>query len=107
MCYGLMVLALLSSTPLWADAHFRLAIQARGDLEPGKGLCDIRLQVDEEVQITIRRDQMTVHNVTGQDARDDGSGCNMALPARNLRKFTLQSVEGRGEVRMVEQPSAR
>jgi hypothetical protein len=105
MRYCVIVLALACSAPMWADTRFRISIMPRADLEPGKGQCDIRLEVDEEAQITIRGDQVSVHNVAGQDARDGGSDCNVALPDRDVRNFTLQSVEGRGELRVVEKPS--
>ncbi len=105
MRYWVFALALVSSVPGWADSRFRISILPRTDLAPGKGQCDIRLEVDEEVRITIRRDQVSVHNVSGQDARDGGSDCNTALPNREIRNFSLQSVDGRSEVRMLEKPS--
>jgi hypothetical protein len=105
MSYRAIALAILASIPGWADASFRIHILPRTDLPPGKGQCDIRLQVDEEVQITIRRDQISVHNTSGQDARDDGSDCNIPVPDGDIRNFALQSVEARSEVRVLEKPS--
>jgi hypothetical protein len=78
-----------------------------GAVPPGRGQCDIRLQVDNEVEVTVRRDMVAIRTLAGQDARDDGSVCNLPLPDRDIRGFEFQTIEGRNEMRLVEPPSPR
>jgi hypothetical protein len=107
MRYWVIALAVLASIPACADSRFRITIMPRPDLPPGKGQCDIRLQVDNEVEITVRRDLVLVHTLSGEDARDDGSDCNTPLPDRDIRGFALQPVDSRSAIRVIQQPSAR
>ncbi|HUI58357.1 MAG TPA: hypothetical protein VLY04_25465 [Bryobacteraceae bacterium] len=79
----------------------------RNDVPPGKGQCDIRLQVDNEVEVSVRRDMVFIHTIAGQDARDDGSECNVPLPDRDPRAFNFQVVDSRNEIRLNEPPSRR
>ena len=79
----------------------------RDDVPLGKGQCDIRLQVDNEVEVTVRGDQVVVHTLAGQDARDDGSECNAPLPARDIENFNFEVKESRNDIRMLGEPSPR
>jgi len=99
--------AVLASLPAWGDTRFRVTQMSGTDLPPGKGQCDIRLQVDNEVEVAVHRDMVAVHTLAGQDARDDGSECSLPLPGREVAGFSFQSIDGRGEVRLVEPPSPR
>ncbi len=80
---------------------------ARNDVPLGKGQCDIRLEVDNEVEVTVRRDMVLVRTISGQDARDAGSECNAPLPDREVRGFNYQVVDRRNEIRLIEEPSRR
>ena len=44
-----------------------------------RGGSKIRLQVDNEVEVPVRRDVVTLHTTAGRPARDDGSECNAPL----------------------------
>lgn len=101
------VVAVLSAFPALADTRFRAAPMTHNDVPYGKGQCDIRLQVDNEVEVTVRRDMVVVRTLSGQEARNDGSECNSPLPDRDLRGFQFQAVESRNEMRLVEPPSPR
>jgi len=79
----------------------------RTDVPAGRGQCDIRLQVDNEVEVSVRRDMVVSRTLSGQDAVDDGSECNFPLPDRDIRGFSFQGVDGRGDVRLVAPPSPR
>jgi len=107
MRYWVITLAVLASVPAWADSRFQVARMTRTDVPPGKGQCDIRLQVDNEVEIAVRRDMVRIRTIAGQDARNDGSECNFPLPDRDIRGFRFEGIDGRGEVRLVEAPSPR
>jgi len=107
MRYWAIAVAVLAALPASADSRFRITVMPRPELSPGKGQCDIRLEIDNEVRITIRRDQVLVHTVSGEDARDDGSDCSTPLPDRDVRDFTVQPVDNRSEMQILERPSAR
>jgi hypothetical protein len=107
MRYWAIAVAVLAAIPASADSRFRITVMPRPELSPGKGQCDIRLEIDNEVRITIRRDQVLVHTVSGEDARDDGSDCSTPLPDRDVRDFTVQPVDNRSEMQILERPSAR
>jgi hypothetical protein len=104
---GLVLAALSAALPLLADSQFNIRKMTRDDVPPGKGQCDIRLQVDNEVEVTVRRDRALIRTLSGQDARDDGSECNVPLPFGPIEAFNFQVVESRNEIRLVAEPSRR
>jgi hypothetical protein len=104
---GIALLALCAALPALADTQFRIRRMTRSDVPPGKGQCDIRLQVDNEVEVSVRRDTVLIRTIAGRDARDDGSECNAPLPDRNLEGFNYEVVDRRGEIRLVAEPSRR
>jgi hypothetical protein len=81
----------------------------RNDVPPGKGQCDIRLQVDNQVEVAVRGDFVNIRRLSGQEPRDDGSECNFPLPdrERDLREFRFEVMDSRNEIRLVEEPSRR
>jgi hypothetical protein len=107
MRFAAIALTIVAAIPALADSRFRIAIMPRPALAAGAGQCDIRIEVDNDVQVTIRRDQVAIYNVSGEDARDDGSDCSVALPAAELHNFAIQPLDGRSEIHLLEQPSAR
>ena len=107
MRYWAIAAAVLAAIPASADSRFRIAIMPRPELSPGRGQCDIRLEIDNEVRITIRRDLVLVHTISGEDARDDGSDCSTPVPDRDVRNFAIQPVDNRSEMRILERPSER
>ena len=98
---GLLVL------PAFADTRFSLRRMERNDAPPGRGVCVIRLQVDDQVEVVLDRDQAFVKTLAGQDARDEGSECNAPLPGREVDGFNFEVLEKRGDVQLVEAPSRR
>ena len=107
MRYWAIAVAMLTAIPASADSRFRITIMPHPELSPGRGQCDIRLAIDNEVRITIRRDQVIVHTISGEDARDDGSDCSTPLPDRDVRDFTVQPLDSRSEIHVLERPSER
>jgi hypothetical protein len=79
----------------------------RDDVAPGRGQCDIRLQVDNEAEVTLRRNMVFVHTLAGRDPYDDGSECNRPLPDRPVSGFNFEVKDSRNEIRMIEPPSQR
>jgi len=104
---GILLILLGAGLPAWADTQFRVRQMTRNDVPHGKGQCDIRLMVDEEVEVTVRGDFVTARTLRGRDARDDGSDCNAPLPNRKAEDFVFEKKEGRGDVRLIEEPSRR
>ncbi len=101
------ILLLFCALPAPADTHFQARRMTRDDVAPGKGQCDIRLQVDDEVEVTVRGDLVDIRTIAGRDARDDGSECNAALPSRDIAGFNFQVIDNRNEIRLVAEPSRR
>jgi len=90
-----------------ADTRFRVRQMTRDDVPRGKGQCDIRLQVDNEVEVSLRGDSVSIRTISGQDARDDGSECNAPLPSREVPGFNFQVVDKRNEIRLQSPPDRR
>jgi hypothetical protein len=61
--------------------------------------------VDKEVELSLRGDAVAVRTLSGSDARDDGSVCNLPLPDRDVVGFSFEVVDSRKEVRLVAEPS--
>jgi hypothetical protein len=93
--------------PAVADTRFTAQRMGRNDLPRGRGECEIRLQVDNQVEVTIDGDRVFMHTLAGQDGRDDGSQCNVPMPGREVAGFDFQVVEKRGDIQLVEGPTRR
>jgi hypothetical protein len=104
---ALLALTLFATLPAAANSQFQIRRMTRDDVPPGKGQCDIRLQVDDQVEVSVRRDSVSLRTLSGQEARDDGSECNLPLPDRDMRDFNFQVIDSRNEISMVEPPSRR
>jgi hypothetical protein len=105
--YAAALLVLFAAVPVSADTRFQVRRMTRDDVPPGKGQCDIRLQVDDEVEVAVRGDVVSIRTIAGRDARDDGSECNAPLPDRDVAGFNFQVVDSRNEIRLLGEPSRR
>jgi hypothetical protein len=99
------LLLMCAAVPAAADTQFRIHRTSHNDVPPGKGQCDIRLQVDGEVEVLVRRDMVSIRTIAGRDARDDGSESSAPLPDRNIEGFNFQAIDSRDEIRLVAEPS--
>lgn len=79
----------------------------RDDIPLGKGQCDIQLQVDGEAEVTVRRDMVVIHTLSGREPRDEGSECNAPLPDRDILGFQFQITEKRNDMALLAEPSRR
>jgi hypothetical protein len=104
---GVVVLGLVAALPAAADSQFRVRRMMRNDVPPGKGQCDIRLQVDNEAEVSLRGDSVYIHTISGREPRDDGSECNLPFPGREVNGFNFEVKDRRGEIRLVGEPSRR
>jgi hypothetical protein len=89
-----------------AETTFTVKRMTRRDVPLGKGQCDIRLRIDDEVRVEVRGDQVVIKEVRGAPGRDEGSECNMPLPA-DPRDFRFEVRDSRDEVLLIDQPSRR
>ncbi len=105
--HGAVLVFLLAGFPVLADTRFQVRRMTRDDVPAGKGQCDIRLQVDGEVEASLRGDTMMIRTLSGRDARDDGSECNVPMPNRDFQGFHFEVVEKRGDIRLLSDPSRR
>src|SRR4051812_1723042 len=105
---GAFLLGAAFCLPAMADTQFRLRRASRNDIPLGRGQCDVRLQVDNEVEVSVRGDNVFIRTVSGRDAYDDGnSECNMPLPDRPVSDFRFEVKESRGDIRLIAEPSRR
>jgi hypothetical protein len=103
---GAFALGVAFCLPAVADTQFRVRRMVRDDVPLGKGQCDIRLQVDNEVEVTLRGDSVFIRTLSGRDARDDGSECNAPMPDRPA-DFNFEVKDSRGDIRLISDPSRR
>jgi len=71
-----------------------------------QGQFDIRLYVDHEVDVIIAEDTIGIDPHGGKRPRDDGSEYSQPLPQSTVRSFRLEQKDGRGQIRLLEAPSA-
>ena len=101
------LLVLAAALPALADTRFQVRRMNRDDVPLGKGQCDIRLQVDNQVEVHVRGDQVDIRTLAGQDARDDGSECNAPLPNRDVGGVRFEVMDSRGDIRLLAEPARR
>ena len=104
---GGFALLLFVAAPALADTQFRVKRMTRNDVPLGKGQCDIRLRVDDEAEISVRGDTVSVRTISGRDARDDGSECNEPLPSRGVSDFNFEVRDRRGDIALLSEPGQR
>ena len=104
---GIALIALVATAPAVADTSFRVRQMTRNDVPPGKGQCDIRLQVDGEAEVAVHRDFVSIRNFSGREPYDDGSECNAPLPDRDPVAFGFEVRESRNEIRLLAEPDRR
>lgn len=69
------------------------------------GKCTIRVRIDDQADVIIRGDRVYISVISGGPGRDDGSECNAYLPTSgNITNFQFRGVDGRGSVRLVQEP---
>lgn len=72
--------------------------------DDGRGEMNIRLRVDEEVEVAVRGDRMFIRTLSGRWAQERGSDMSAPMPMRNV-VVEFKKRSGRGRVWLVEQPS--
>jgi hypothetical protein len=93
--------------PVHADIQIHAKPMTDAKLPRGKAVCDIRLIVDRQVDVSLHGDAIGVHTLIGADARDDGSECSAPLPSQPVDGFAFTVKKQHGEAKLAAEPSAR
>jgi hypothetical protein len=101
---GILALASLCAWPA-ADTELRIGNLAARIGAPGTGECDIRLRVQGDAEVTVRRDTLSIHTGSAGEASDDGSRCSAPMPEREMPQFHFEAGKGRAEIRLTARPS--
>lgn len=102
----LMAVCGLAAVAAAADETVKVR-HARGwQANASEGRCEIRVRVDGEAEFALRGDELIMRTLNGEPVRDLGSECTTPLP-RNAEDFIFKGLDGRGDVRLLEEPSAR
>lgn len=102
----LALLLLAAAIPARGDIRFRAQPMKVTEAPLDHGQCDIRLRLDGEAEVAIRGDVVSVHTISGHDARNDASVCSRPLPDHGVHGFSLDAKDSRGDVRLAAPPSA-
>lgn len=86
------------------DTNFRVKQMRDSNPNGRDGKCVIRVMVDDEVDVELQGDTVLVRRITGQAGRDDGSECTQPLPQSYFQRFQFRGIDGRGEVKLVQEP---
>jgi hypothetical protein len=70
------------------------------------GECTIRVRVDDQVDVILRGDRIRIRTLRGAPGQDVGSECDGPLP-NGVSQVQFTGLDGRGDVRLVEQPNSR
>jgi hypothetical protein len=71
-----------------------------------EGRCILRVVVDDESDVLLRGDRVRLRTISGAPGRDDGSECTQPLPGGEVYNFRFRGIDGRGEVRLTQEPQA-
>lgn len=96
--------ALLVPVALAQDTSFRVKQMRDWNAGARDGKCVIRVMVDDEVDVELQGETVLVRRITGQAGRDDGSECTQPLPQSYFSRFAFRGIDGRGEVKLVQEP---
>jgi len=77
------------------------------DASSPRGRFDIRLHVDDIVDVWIQADKARFQVRKGSRPTDAGSEYSQAVPAKKLLSFRLTKMDGRGTIRLVESPTEK
>jgi hypothetical protein len=86
------------------DTSFQVKRMKEWNENARDGRCILRVMVDDEVDVELQRDTVLIRRITGQPGRDDGSECTQPLPQSYFTRFAFRGIDGRGEVRLTQEP---
>ena len=87
---------------------FQKALQARTkDYNPKsrKGQFDLKLRIDQEVDVRVQGAKIRYEVLKGREPSDDGSEYSQEIPRAIFKKFEVEKKDGRGNILVLEKPS--
>lgn len=102
----LVYFAIAAAVPVFAQT-IEIRPRQMSGYDPNRrdGKCVVRINVDDRVEVMLDYDRILVRTVSGRASSDQGSECNAALPRGGVRDFRFKGIDGRGEVRSIQEPS--
>lgn len=89
---------------LGQDASFQIKRMREWNESAREGRCVLRVAVDDAVDVELQRDTVLIRRISGQPGRDNGSECTQPLPQSFFTRFAFRGMDGRGEVRLTQEP---
>ena len=89
---------------------FQKTLQARTkdyDSQSRKGQFDLKLRIDEEVEVQVKGASIRYEVIRGREPSDDGSEYSQEIPRAIFKKFEVEKKDGRGNILVMEKPSAQ
>jgi hypothetical protein len=86
------------------DSLFRPKQMKNYEERSQEGRCVLRVWIDDEADVELQGDHVRIRVIAGQAGRDDGSECSQPLPEGGFTRFQWRGIDGRGEVRLVQEP---
>jgi hypothetical protein len=86
--------------------EFRARLSGGQDAGSKRGSFDVRLVIDGEALVYVQGSTIRYESVSGRPPANEGSEYSQELPRAHFTRFTLSKRDGRGEVELLEQPSA-
>jgi hypothetical protein len=88
-----------------ASSEFQPRRASDYDADSKRGTFDLRFYVDLTMELSVQGD-MVRYRFEGQRPRDDGSEYSQPIPRAVFSRFDLEQKDGRGEIVLLEKPSA-
>ncbi len=74
--------------------------------QAAKGRLDLRLQVDDTVEVRLQGDRIVWKTLKGTDGQDAGTEATQPFPMGPLRSLNVTKRDGRGQFVVMQQPTA-
>jgi hypothetical protein len=104
----LLLVGCVLAQPALAAGQFRARRARNWNERASEGRCEIRVWVDDEVNIFLQGDQLTFETVRGLPAREAGAECTQPMPdGAALADFQFKGIDGRGQVELIQAPERR
>jgi hypothetical protein len=106
MLVRFVILAAFATVPLAAQNNPVFSPRRMKDYneQSRDGRCVLRVRVDDETDVELRGNNVLLRTITGRPGKDEGSECSQPLPAGGFTRFNFKGIDGRGEVRLVQEP---
>lgn len=87
-----------------SDTSFRPKRTSDWSANRRDGKCTIRVRIDDNTDVVLRGEEVRLSVIQGRPGWDEGSECNSPLPFGGVSNFQFRGRDGRGDVRLVQEP---